>query len=244
MMRAASLPACLAALLATCACSDVTTNLVDEHKAAIAAPGQGKDASTAPVADAAAPHAPALCGDHACACDDGKDNDGDALIDGLNPECTGPLDDDESTFATGQPNKGGGKCRDCFWDSNAGSGDDGCNYANACLQGLAPGPGDKCTCDVSDTVQAELPGAHAERLRLLWLLRRDARGRHGGQHSARRQLLARQARRHHGMSALPAEQRVPQCLRRVRAVPGTHERRFARLVHHAGNRSEARVRMR
>src|SRR5260221_8786085 len=36
-------------------------------------------------------------------CSDGKDNDGDGLIDGFDPECTGPWDNDESPFATGIP---------------------------------------------------------------------------------------------------------------------------------------------
>ncbi len=31
------------------------------------------------------------------------DNDGDGLVDGFDPECTGPFDDDEATFATGIP---------------------------------------------------------------------------------------------------------------------------------------------
>ena len=43
------------------------------------------------------------CGDVPCACSDGMDNDGDGLVDGFDPECTGPFDDDEATFATGIP---------------------------------------------------------------------------------------------------------------------------------------------
>jgi hypothetical protein len=80
------------------------------------------------------------------ACSDGKDNDGDGLIDGFDPECTGPADNDEGTFATGIPgdNKDP-KWQDCFFDGNSGAGDDGCRYATGCLTGALP-PDDKdCT---------------------------------------------------------------------------------------------------
>ena len=92
---------------------------------------------------------PALCGGRPCQCDDGKDDDGDGLTDGFDPECTGPYDDDERTSPPGSPNKRG-KCRDCFWDDNAGGGDDDCSYAAACLQGQAASAG-SCSCDVTDT---------------------------------------------------------------------------------------------
>jgi hypothetical protein len=70
------------------------------------------------------------------ACDNGKDDDGDGLIDGFDPECTGPLDNDEGTFATGIPgdNKDP-KWQDCFFDGNSGAGDDGCRYSTQCLTG-------------------------------------------------------------------------------------------------------------
>ncbi|HYQ14706.1 MAG TPA: hypothetical protein VEQ58_03080, partial [Polyangiaceae bacterium] len=35
------------------------------------------------------------------ACSNGIDDDGDGLIDGFDPECTGLADDDEGSFATG-----------------------------------------------------------------------------------------------------------------------------------------------
>ncbi|HTQ03799.1 MAG TPA: hypothetical protein VMI54_08070 [Polyangiaceae bacterium] len=69
-------------------------------------------------------------------CSDGIDNDGDGLIDGLDPECTGPWDNDESSFATGIPgdNKDP-KWQDCFFDGNSGAGDDRCRYPTTCLTG-------------------------------------------------------------------------------------------------------------
>lgn len=76
------------------------------------------------------------CGDGPCACDDGMDNDGDGLIDGFDPECTGPFDDDEGTFATGIPGDNKDPVwQDCFFDGNSGSGDDKCRYKTGCLTG-------------------------------------------------------------------------------------------------------------
>jgi hypothetical protein len=73
-------------------------------------------------------------------CSDGKDNDGDGLADGFDPECTGPGDNDESSFATGIPGDNRDpKWQDCFFDGNSGAGDDRCRYATGCLTGdLAP----------------------------------------------------------------------------------------------------------
>ncbi len=79
-----------------------------------------------------------LCGDAVCACDDGQDNDGDGLVDLQDPECTGPYDDDEGTFATGIPGDNKDDCQDCFFDGNSGHGDDDCQYATECLYGENP----------------------------------------------------------------------------------------------------------
>jgi hypothetical protein len=92
-----------------------------------------------------------LCGDSACACDDGVDSDGDGLIDLHDPECTGPYDDDEGTFATGIPGDNKDDCQDCFFDGNSGHGDDGCQYATECLLGGNPMGSSGCkNCDVAD----------------------------------------------------------------------------------------------
>jgi hypothetical protein len=79
-------------------------------------------------------------------CNDGIDNDGDGLIDGLDPECTGPWDNDEGSFATGIPgdNKDP-KWQDCFFDGNSGAGDDGCRYGTDCLYGATPQDDPTCT---------------------------------------------------------------------------------------------------
>ncbi|HVY25198.1 MAG TPA: hypothetical protein VHB79_01550 [Polyangiaceae bacterium] len=77
------------------------------------------------------------------ACSDGKDNDGDGLTDGFDPECTGADDNDENSYATGIPGDNRDpKWQDCFFDGNSGAGDDGCRYNTGCLTGDLP-PTDK-----------------------------------------------------------------------------------------------------
>ena len=69
-------------------------------------------------------------------CSNGLDDDEDGLVDGFDPECTGPLDQDEGSFATGIPGDNRDpKWQDCFFDGNSGSGNDGCRYATGCLTG-------------------------------------------------------------------------------------------------------------
>ena len=66
-------------------------------------------------------------------CTDGIDNDNDGLIDAADPDCTGPLDNDESSFATGIPGDNMDPCKqDCFFDGNSGQGDDGCDWNLKC----------------------------------------------------------------------------------------------------------------
>lgn len=95
-----------------------------------------------------------LCGTAPCKCNDGVDNDEDGLVDGADPECTGPYDDDEGTFATGIPGDNKDFCQDCFFDGNSGQGDDGCAYHTQCLYTGQPpsnGGGSACfNCDVSE----------------------------------------------------------------------------------------------
>lgn len=77
-----------------------------------------------------------LCGDAGCTCSNGLDDDDDGLVDGFDPECTGPLDNDEGSFATGIPGDNRDpKWQDCFFDGNSGAGDDACRYATGCLTG-------------------------------------------------------------------------------------------------------------
>src|SRR6188508_1749626 len=86
------------------------------------------DASTEPPADAGPTGGGGAC------------DDGDDLIDGADPECTGSIDDDESSFETGIPgdNKDD-KWQDCFFDGNSGAGDDGCRWHTCCALGAEGG---------------------------------------------------------------------------------------------------------
>lgn len=79
---------------------------------------------------------PGMCTPTGAQCANCRDDDGDGRIDGFDPQCTGPLDNDEMTFATGIP--GDNKdavMQDCFFDGNSGAGNDGCNIHVCCLLG-------------------------------------------------------------------------------------------------------------
>ncbi len=78
-------------------------------------------------------------------CSDGIDNDDDGKIDFGDPECVGPLDDDEGSFATGIPGDNSDACKqDCFFDGNSGMGDDDCLWQLQCDPQGATG---QCTYD-------------------------------------------------------------------------------------------------
>ena len=76
------------------------------------------------------------CGTELCACNNGRDDDGDGQIDGFDVECIGAYDNDEDSFATGIPGDNSDpKWQDCFYDGNSGAGDDDCRYSTDCLTG-------------------------------------------------------------------------------------------------------------
>ncbi len=98
---------------------------------------------------------PATCGDNVCdpgevctadcfsgscvmggtqQCSDCVDNDMDMKIDGFDPECSGPADDLEDSFATGIPGDNmDATYQDCFFDGDSGGGNDGCSQHVCCL---------------------------------------------------------------------------------------------------------------
>ena len=78
------------------------------------------------------PGDPLDCGGATYACGNGIDDDKDGLTDLEDPECTGPCDDDESSFATGLPGDNMDCKQDCFFDGNSGQGDDGCIWNLRC----------------------------------------------------------------------------------------------------------------
>jgi hypothetical protein len=157
---------CAGIALLLSACSEARRNLVSDPKGFAAADSGARDAAVVitprdggkedagiteaiPAMDAAT----AYCGKRPCSCADGADNDNDGFEDGLDPECTGAFDDDEESFATGQPAKLQA-CRDCYWDANNGSGDDGCRYPVECLSDPSfVGRGNCSSCEVTSSCE-------------------------------------------------------------------------------------------
>lgn len=122
---------CLLCLLSLLGCDDRVVQLVRDR--VDAAPDAASDASQHRDAQQSA-----QCGDQACACDNGVDDDNDGLSDGFDPECTGASDNDEGSFATGTPQPIG-PCRDCFFDNDTASDNDQCAVHVACIdEGAAP----------------------------------------------------------------------------------------------------------
>jgi len=80
------------------------------------------------------------CSPTSTQCNNCIDDDDDGKIDGQDFECISPLDDDESSFATGIPgdNKDAKK-QDCFFDGDSGAGNDGCDIPVCCLLGECMG---------------------------------------------------------------------------------------------------------
>jgi hypothetical protein len=148
---------CLALLaLALCvSCTDVTTPLIKARpiqggSGAADGGGAGNDGGAANDASAGAAARDAAsdlsCGDHVCACDDGIDQDRDMDVDGLDPECTGPFDDDEASFGTGRDEGAALGCQDCYWDNDLDPGNDGCAYPRTCTDSDTASSDDTLTC--------------------------------------------------------------------------------------------------
>lgn len=76
---------------------------------------------------------PVDCFGKVYACGDCEDNDGDGAVDALDPGCLGPCDDSEDSFAGLLPGQNNSSCRrDCYFDRDAGAGNDRCYYDHAC----------------------------------------------------------------------------------------------------------------
>jgi hypothetical protein len=66
-------------------------------------------------------------------CGNCEDDDDDGLVDSLDPDCLGPCDDDEGGLSTGFGTMTASPCRqDCYFDGNAGPGNDKCEWSHAC----------------------------------------------------------------------------------------------------------------
>jgi len=94
--------------------------------------GDGPVTSDGPTTGGGGPVGPVDCGGSTYACGNTMDDDGDGFIDLFDPECTGPCDDDESSFQTGIPGDNMDCKQDCFFDGNSGQGDDGCIWDLRC----------------------------------------------------------------------------------------------------------------
>jgi hypothetical protein len=83
------------------------------------------------------------CNSKVLQCGDCEDNDGDGLVDSMDPECLGPCDNTEGpALEPGIGGDTGDQCkRDCYFDFGNGAGNDACNWAYRCdpLE-----PKDKC----------------------------------------------------------------------------------------------------
>jgi len=126
--------------------------------------GQG-GASVIPAIDAG-PCVPVTCGGSTpFACGNCQDDDGDGWLDASDPECLGPCDDSELELFTGVESSVTGSCRsDCYFDRNAGSGDDGCSWSYRCDPGsVAPAypPTGNAMCGYDSTLAACAPGSSA-----------------------------------------------------------------------------------
>lgn len=74
-----------------------------------------------------------LCRGKPYQCGNCMDDDGDGLVDALDPDCLGPCDDDELGLSTGLGTVQSAACRqDCYFDGDAGPGNDKCEWSHAC----------------------------------------------------------------------------------------------------------------
>jgi hypothetical protein len=66
-------------------------------------------------------------------CGDCMDNDGDGLVDSMDPDCLGACQNNESGFQGNIPGQNNAPCKsDCYWDQDTGSGNDSCYWDHQC----------------------------------------------------------------------------------------------------------------
>jgi len=85
------------------------------------------------------------------ACGNCEDDDHDGKIDAADPDCLGACDNTEDSFYGGIPGQNGNSCRkDCYFDQDSGSGNDGCEWSHSC-DPLSPA-GANCPYDPNATI--------------------------------------------------------------------------------------------
>lgn len=78
------------------------------------------------------PCQPTECRGKLYQCGNCSDDDGDGEIDALDSGCLGPCDDDEIGLSTGLSNTAGACRQDCYFDGDAGPGNDQCEWSHQC----------------------------------------------------------------------------------------------------------------
>lgn len=82
---------------------------------------------------------PVTCGGMQYLCGNCMDDDGDGLADADDPDCVGACDNNEAGYDLGIPGGEVGRCeRDCYYDTNQGPGNDGCDWNIRCDETLSP----------------------------------------------------------------------------------------------------------
>lgn len=96
------------------------------------ASGPGAAGGGASGGGATAECVPVACG-QIQQCGDCLDNDMDGLADASDPDCLGPCDNREDALFAGTSVRVNGTCdTDCYFDRNAGAGNDGCRWSYRC----------------------------------------------------------------------------------------------------------------
>ena len=95
-------------------------------------------------------------------CGDCIDNDGDGLIDSMDPNCLGACQNNESGFEGNIPGQNNAPCKsDCYWDQDTGSGNDQCYWDHECdpfEQGPPPATNPEIGCNYN--ANTKVPGAN------------------------------------------------------------------------------------
>jgi len=106
--------------------------VVDSSSGVLVEDAVAADTTTPPPQDTARPDTAPPCVPGKTQCTNCIDDDGDGLVDKLDPDCTGAVDDDEKTLGLGIPDD---PCRPgCAFDGLSGDADP-CTTSGACVSG-------------------------------------------------------------------------------------------------------------
>jgi len=98
-------------------------------------------------------------------CGNCMDDDADGLVDALDPDCLGPCDNDEAGLSTGLVGNQSAACKqDCYFDGDAGPGNDKCQWSHACDRlSVAPDypPSGEARCKYGSSMGVDCAGLEA-----------------------------------------------------------------------------------